>query len=329
MIKLFKQKLIKIPVPNKRVDERDTMFARMARKPNNSAYKDYYSNHPGLIKKDDYIRSLPALLDTQGKYYTKKYSERAHQLFESIENIIIDKDVIVKYSKLFAKNEINPKHIKYIIKGLGGVATRFTHLEKMFIYSHKGRFDNNYGDEILLDHPSIIVFLVEMDYEQMSQSPKSNVIAESANQYYRAALISKTLEAIIKNIGYEAKAHFDANYDIILPPLAVQAGLGELGRNNILIADKYGSRVRIGAISTNMPLEYDEAISIGVENCYTLWRKYGTDCGICMAVCPFSHKNNWLHNLVRSFVKYFPIFNNLLVIIDNIIYGKKWRIKQI
>ena len=74
MIKLFKQKLIKIPVPNKRVDERDTMFARMARKPNNSAYKDYYSNHPGLIKKDDYIRSLPALLDTQGKYYTKKFS---------------------------------------------------------------------------------------------------------------------------------------------------------------------------------------------------------------------------------------------------------------
>jgi reductive dehalogenase len=149
-----------------------------------------------------------------------------------------------------------------------------------------------------------------------------------------------------------------------LPPLAIQAGLGELGRNNILIADKYGSRVRIGAITTDMPIENHSPISLGVnqfctickkcsdncpskalesgrkldvngvlkwptnvENCYTLWRKYGTDCGICMVVCPFSHKNNLLHNCIRLIVKYFPILNRFLIYMDNLIYGKKWKSK--
>ena len=43
--------------------------------------------------------------------------------------------------------------------------------------------------------------------------------------------------------GHDAKPHYDAHYDVILPPLAVHAGLGELGRNNILVADRFGSRV--------------------------------------------------------------------------------------
>ena len=254
--------------------------------------------------------------------------------------------------------------LKQIAIELGAVAIGYTNLEEKLIYSHKGRFDNNYGKPIQLSHPNVLVFLVEMDFEQMSFSPKSNVILESANQYCRAAAISKTLEAIILKLGYDAKAHYDANYDIILPPLAVQAGLGELGRNNILIADKFGSRVRIGAVTSNINLDFDSPINIGaeqfckvcekcaincptkalsingkslirgiekwttnVENCYSIWRFYGTDCGICMAVCPFSHPNNWFHYLIRKVVKFFPIFNRILLYFDELIYGKKWRIK--
>ncbi|NHZ85606.1 MAG: 4Fe-4S dicluster domain-containing protein, partial [Planctomycetia bacterium] len=190
-------------------------------------------------------------------------------------------------------------------------------------------------------------------------------IFESANQYYQAAVIAKTLEAIILKLGFETKAHYDAHYDVILPPLAVKAGLGELGRNNILIADKFGSRVRIGAVSTNLPLDYDLPTSIGaerfcivckkcatncptkalsknsksnirgidkwttnVENCYTIWRFYGTDCGICMAVCPFSHRNNWFHFLIRKMVKFLPMLNKTLLFFDELVYGKKWQIRD-
>jgi epoxyqueuosine reductase QueG len=138
-----------------------------------------------------------------------------------------------------------------------------------------------------------------------------------------------------------------------------------LGRNNILIADKSGSRVRIGAVTTNLILDYDNPMSIGaerfcdvckkcatscptkalsinnkslirgidkwttkVENCYSIWRFYGTDCGICMAVCPFSHRNNWFHYLIRKVVKFLPIFNKTLLFFDDLLYGKKWRIRN-
>jgi ferredoxin len=353
-----------ISIPNQQFDERDTMFARMARTPNTEAYDHYYSINPDLKQKDDQIRSLPPLLDHKGKYYNSDYSERARQLFNSIDNIVIDQDIINKYAILLTNEKTYSQVLKQIAIELGGVEAGFTKLEEKFIYSHKGRFDHNYGREITLDHKNVLVFLVEMDFKQMNFAPKSNVILESANQYYRAAVISKTLEAIIMKLGYDAKAHYDAHYDIILPPLAVQAGLGELGRNNILIADKFGSRVRIGAVTSNINIEIDSQISVGanrfcdvcnkcalncptnalsmdrkslvrgidkwttnVENCYSIWRFYGTDCGICMAVCPFSHKNNWFHYLIRKVVKFFPIFNKILLFFDDLIYGKKWRIK--
>ena len=354
-----------IPIPNQQFDERDTMFARMARSTNTGAYDHYYANNQKFKKKDDHIRSLPPLLSKGGKYYNSDYFERAGQLFDSIENISIDNDIIDKYLKLFGSARSDTQVLKQIAKELGAVSVGCTNLEKKFAYSHKGRFDNNYGDKIILEHQNVLVFLVEMNFERMSEAPKASTIFESANQYYRAAVISKTLEAIILKLGYNSKAHYDANYDLILPPFAVKAGLGELGRNNILIADKFGSRVRIGAVTTNFTLEHDNPISIGgerfcdvckkcatscptkvlsinkkssvrgikkwttnVENCYSLWRFYGTDCGICMAVCPFSHRNNWFHSLICKVVKFLPIFNKTLLFFDDLIYGKKWRIRD-
>ena len=354
-----------VPIPNQQFDERDTMFARMARTPNTETYNHFYSNNAELKKKDDHIRSLPPLLSPSGKYYNLDDSEQARQLFDSIENISIDENIIDKYIKLFNNAKSDTRVLKQIAKELGAVSVGCTNLEKKFVYSHKGRFDNNYGDKILLEHKNVFVLLVEMDFEKMSKAPKASTIFESANQYYEAAVISKTLEAIIMKLGYDAKAQYDAHYDLILPPIAVKAGLGELGRNNILIADKFGSRVRIGAVTTNLMLDYDNPISIGaekfcevckkcatscpikalsinkkssvrgikkwttnVENCYSLWRFYGTDCGICMAVCPFSHRSNWFHYLIRKVVKLFPIFNKTLLFFDDLIYGKKWQIRD-
>ena len=353
------------PIPNQQFDERDTMFARMARSPNTDAYDHYYANNQKLKKKDDHIRSLPPLLSKRGKYYNSDYFKRAEQLFDSIEDISIDSKVVDKYARFLKNAKSDTRILKQIAKELGAVSVGCTNLEKKFVYSHKGRFDNNYSEKIKLDHQNVIVFLVEMNFERMNEAPKASTIFESANQYYRAAVISKTLEAIILKLGYDAKAHYDANYDLILPPFAVKAGLGELGRNNILIADKFGSRVRIGAVTTNLNLDYDSPISIGVEsfcdvckkcatscptkalsinkkssvrgiekwttnvvNCYLIWRFYGTDCGICMAVCPFSHRNNWFHYIIRKVVKFLPIFNKTLLFFDNLIYGKKWRIRD-
>ena len=39
---------------------------------------------------------------------------------------------------------------------------------------------------------------------------------------------------------------------------------------------------------------------IDAEACFRYWNAVGTDCGRCMAVCPYSHPDTWSHDLVRA-----------------------------
>ena len=340
------------------------MFARMARRKDTAAYQDYYTRCLHLKKLDDRLRAMPRLLSTEGKLYDPQLSEKARSYFEAIKAIEVDQEFVAR-SVQELKVGKNPKNIIIkLVHELGAVAVGCTDLVEVIIYSHNGRLDENYGQPINLDHPTAIVFLVEMDFDRMQKAPRAETILESARQYYRAAVISQTLAAVLIQADHAAKAHYDAHYDLILPPLAIKAGLGELGRNNILIADKYGSRVRIGAVTTDLSLVYNEPRALGaeafcrickkcarncpshalemekksmicgidkwptnVERCYAYWRQVGTDCGICMAVCPFSHRNNRLHNLVRWLIRNFKWSHRPALFFDDLIYGQ-WTDKN-
>jgi len=345
-----------------RFDERDTMFARMARRPDTPAHADYYSRRSDLQRIDDHLRSLPPLLQPGGSHYDPAVTREAESYFEAIPKIQIDDTLVEQWSAVLDRADTPTTAIKRLFLALGAVAVGCTKLSDDFVYTHKGRFDDVYGRRIDLDHDSVIVFLVEMGFEAMQRAPRAEAIRESARQYFEAARISMIAEAVLKARGHEARAHYDAHYDLILPPLAVSAGLGELGRHNILIADRYGTRVRIGAVSTNLPLVHDSPIGLGadhfcqlcrkcaencpsralsegekeelrgvwkwpthVERCYGYWRNVGTDCGICMAVCPFSHRDNWFHNLVRGLIKRAPWSHRLALLCDDALYGRHWR----
>ena len=62
-----------------------------------------------------------------------------------------------------------------------------------------------------------------------------------------------------------------------------------------------------------------------VERCYGYWRTVGTDCGICMAVCPFSHRDNPFHGLVRSVVRHARWTHRPAVWFDDLVYGRRWN----
>jgi ferredoxin len=338
------------------------MFARMARRESTPQYDDYYSRRPELRKGDDRIRSMPGLCKPGGRYYHSEISARAERYFEDIYTIEPDASVVEEWKAKIDASSNPTAAVKEMVSALGAVAVGCARVDESFVYTHKGRLDEDYGHEIRLDHPSIIVLLVEMDFHAMQRAPKAETIRESARQYYRGATISKTAAAVLEACGYKAKSHHDAHYDVILPALAVKAGLGELGRNNILIADRYGSRVRIGGVTTDLPLEVDEPIELGAdhfcaickkcaencpsnalsldekaevrgimkwpthfERCYSYWRAVGTDCGICMAVCPFSHKNNGFHNLVRWMVRLSRWTHRPALYFDDLIYGRTWN----
>ena len=59
-----------------------------------------------------------------------------------------------------------------------------------------------------------------------------------------------------------------------------------------------------------------------IEKCLHYWRVAGTDCGLCMKVCPYSHKSSFVHNLVRYGIKDSAIARRLALWGDDLFYGK-------
>ena len=351
--------------PAARVDERDTMFARMARRPGTPAYEDYYARRPDLTKGDDHLRAMPELLRSGGADFDPAICADAERWFRAIGDIAPDPPTVTRLAARLRSAPDLTSGLQALASELGAIASGSCGLDPAFVYTHKGRFDRDYGHAVALDHASAFVFLVEMDFDQMQRAPRAETIRESARQYYRAAVVARGIDAVLRGVGYSARAHYDAHYDVVLPPLAVAAGLGEMGRHNLLVADRYGTRVRIGAVTTDAPLRHGAPASRGVarfcdacrkcadncpsralssaapvdvrgvakwptlgERCYGYWRQVGTDCGICMAVCPFSHRDTRVHSLVRGLVRRAPWLAPVLVRADDLVYGREWHARH-
>ena len=341
------------------------MFARMARTAGTAAYNEYYGRHPERRAADDHLRTRPALLTPGGSHYDEAICGDAAASFRAIDAFVPDtRDVEVWASQLRSAVDLSRSLCEGLVQR-GAYAAGIAALDQRFVYTHKGRFDADYGHPVQLPHAIAIVFLVEMDFGAMQHAPGAPVIAESARQYLRAAQLSLTLAAALRAAGFEAKAHYAAHYDVILPPLAVAAGLGEMGRHNILVADRAGTRVRIGAVTTDARLRASRLVSLGVERfcrickkcatncpshalsdgdltmtdgiplwptnagrCYGYWRTVGTDCGICMAVCPFSHPDTPLHRVVRYALRRAPWLARVARWFDDRLYGRTWADRQ-
>ena len=348
--------------PAARIDERDTMFARAARRPGTTAYADYYARHPGRRADDDRLRELPGLLEPGGRAFDPSIAADARDWFRRIDTWAPGPDV-ERLAETVPRAGDLAALLTAAVRSLGAVATGCCDVDPMWAYSHKGRFDQDYGTAVdAAQRPSALVFLVEMDHAEMRSAPGAAVIRESARQYYRAAVIARTIAEALRTAGIDAMAHYDAHYELMLPPMAVAAGLGELGRHNLLIADRFGTRVRIGAVTLSAALRANRRRDLGVrafcdhcrkcadncppralsaaapvvvngvekwptevERCYRYWRLMGTDCGVCMAVCPFSHPDSPLHNAIRRLVAAFPRLAPALVRADDVFYGRAWK----
>lgn len=344
-----------------RVDERDIMFSREEYQPGSEKYDLYYSTHPELKKTDDRLRRMPELLAPGGRYYDPVRSEDVVTAFREIESLTteVDGDVAAQ------REEVDPKgateDIKQRLKHLGAVEVGIAPLNPMFVYSHVGRGPEEWGSPIVNKHRYAIVFSLEMDYYSVENAPDLPITEETVRRYRQAADMSNVLAHQIRSRGYPARAHISgSNYQIMLPPVGQDAGLGEVGRCGYLISPKYGCRTRLGAITTDLPLIPDRPLSFGVqdfcakcvkcadncpssaipkdgetlvrgiekwplnvERCMHYWRAIGTDCGLCMKVCPYSHPPTLVHNVIRSAIRRSAFARTLSVWGDDLIYGRK------
>ncbi|MHA1828281.1 MAG: reductive dehalogenase [Candidatus Heimdallarchaeaceae archaeon] len=101
-----------------------------------------------------------------------------------------------------------------------------------------------------------IVIAVEMDINAINTAPKMPSAIATGLGYSKMAFVRTLLSSFIRNLGYEA---IPAGNDLGLSvPLAVMAGLGGYGRHGLLITKKFGPRVRIAKILTDLPLVPDK-----------------------------------------------------------------------
>ncbi|RKX27199.1 MAG: reductive dehalogenase [Candidatus Zixiibacteriota bacterium] len=345
----------------KRVDERDVIFSREEYLPGTEQYEHYYRLRPEFREIDNHIRDLPELLEPGGRYYDPVKSTSIDHIFDVIENLTSQVDGPASSKRINVSQTEITSEIKKLVLLLGADDVGIAKLNPMWVYSHVGRGPEQWGTPIENNHKYAIVFCIEMNYSRVEKAPKLPVTEESAACYLRGSHISVSLAQYIRSLGYPARAHVSgSNYQIMLPPVAYDAGLGELGRIGYLISPKFGARIRLGAITTDLPLIPDKPIAFGVqdfcakcrkcaincpsgaipkgapesvrgvekwplnvEKCLQFWRQTGSDCGLCMRVCPYSHPSTFVHNIVRAGLKRSPIAHTLSVWGDDFLYGRK------
>lgn len=254
--------------------------------------------------------------------------------------------------------------VKGFAKNVGAALVGVTAIDKNWIYSHKGVSgigQQEWGKAVELNHTYAVIFAEEMSFETIGSAPHTPIIIESMKNYAKGAFIGAQVANYIAGLGYESRANHMASYEGLMVPLAVDAGLGELSRMGYLISKEYGPRIRLGMVTTNLPLAVDKPVDIGVQHfckickkctntcpsqaisdlddyteengslrwkiddaaCMGYWQKVGTDCGVCMRVCPWSHDRTFPHKVIVQAVSRSRFSRIVFNQMDDLFYGKK------
>jgi len=165
------------------------------------------------------------------------------------------------------------EQVKSAAKLYGAASSGICQLNPLWLYA------NDQGEVIGLPEGvnKAVVIAVEMEREWVALSPTAGGSAASGNGYSKMAFTAACVAEFIRNLGWQALAC--GNDTALSIPLAIDAGLGECGRNGSLITHKFGPRIRLCKVLTDAPLQVDEPIEFGAV-------KYCENCLRCAEDCP-------------------------------------------
>jgi len=182
---------------------------------------------------------------------------------------------------------------KQAFNSLGAAAQEIKRVSKAFgadmvgiaEYDERWTYANKFSDMSSTERPSevpegtthVVVIAQAMDYDLIRTVPSALSGAATGLGYSQDAMVVLSIAQYIRNLGYGAVASM--NDTSLAIPTAIQAGLGEYGRNGLLITQDFGPRVRLGKIFTNLPMTPDKPVSFGVK-------EFCNDCRRCADGCP-------------------------------------------
>lgn len=270
------------PVPDYRFDQRNEMFKRRTWDEKIRSYGERfytqvkYQDKYGYRKLDYVLRTASwnieygyafgTMRGNQGLYSWTHIPDKAKRFVEA--------GVPVAHTP-----EVNARIVKKAARFLGADLVGICYAHPNLVYSHEfDLFERKHRTiELPEECTHAVVMAVEMDYDSARYSPDAISGASTGLGYTRQAVLANLVAAFIRGLGYRAIP--SGNDTALSIPLALAAGLGELGQNGLLITEKFGPRVRICKVFTDLPLALDDYRPFGVaEFCKT--------CKKCAVSCP-------------------------------------------
>jgi reductive dehalogenase len=275
----------------------------------------------------------------------------------------------------FTPEEIT-KEVKRTARYCGADLVGITKVKDDFCYSETFSYEESklgtgpaVTTPVDIKHKYAIVFGREMDFHRIQKTlsaKNDEALGEIGKTYDELAQLSCAVAAYIRQLGYSAKAHHVRNEQVLQVPHAVDAGLGEQGRHNYIITEKYGPRVRLASVTTELELIPDKPVDIGVQDfcescrvceincpaqalaaekdvvrgyrkwpqdytkCFGFWVTGGNTfgCTQCLKVCPYNKPRSFVHRITLFGAARSVVARRVLYWIMVIFYGKHHRWKR-
>jgi reductive dehalogenase len=268
--------------------------------------------------------------------------------------------------------EILSRHIKSAGYFFGADVMGICELPQYAVYSHFSKVIDNKMVTVPVDlkHKYAVVIAVDQHYKTMDGSTGNDWMANalSFRGYSTSSFISMMLADYIRRLGYPATAHHFFDYQVVLAPLLILAGIGESSRlGGIALNPFLGTRFKAAAVTTDLPLLPDKPIDFGLQdfckkcmkcaddcpahaittgdtkmyNGYETWKadtdlcskfritnQNGAACSNCIKVCPWNKPQGWTHDMVRWMVQHTPFMNDFIVKMDGLSGYGKQNIKN-
>lgn len=228
----------------------------------------------GFTQKDFALRNAAWLI-------SDIVSERssAEGLREGFQGAIRDDTPVAPEKVAVGAPEDEAGELKSIAKLFGADLVGITDFDARWHYS--ARPDTRTMEDVPDNLPDglgqVIVMGHAMDPDLVETYPSALAGAATGREYSHEAAIVMQVAAYIRNLGYRAVASM--NDTALVIPYAVKAGLGEYGRNQMVLTPEFGPRVRFSKIFTDMPLAVDAPRALGLKD-------YCTGCDVCAVACP-------------------------------------------
>ncbi len=194
-----------------------------------------------------------------------------------------------------------------------------------------------YGDRIPEHWKNIIVYAVPMEWEGLQTGTYSTAADGYFRVRVVGGLLERFIQEIGYPARAQTPV---TTYEVMITPYVLKSGLGEYARAGYAMIPEVGSNFRSAGVITNIDFELDKPINIGMakfckkckicadtcpsgaietgdepkgeirgfkrwfldyEKCHQGWQTSPNGgCAVCVAVCPFTRKNTWIHAISRE-----------------------------